>query len=159
MLKIVYPVCCGMAVQKSFVYAYVASTDLQGVTAYRRGRFSTFTKDLCLCALWLAENNGQDVCMESIEKFRKIWIPAYNIPKLTCDIVLTHPKYVKAIKGKKTDKKDAKWIADIFKHDLVSGNFIPPADICQLRDLMRYHSKLTSFNIGEKLCIELSYCF
>lgn len=69
MLKIVYSVCCGMAVHKSFVYAYIPSTDLQGVTAYRRGRFSTFTKDLRPCALWLAENNGQDVCMESIGKF------------------------------------------------------------------------------------------
>ena len=48
------------------------------------------------------------------------------------------PKYVKAIRGKKTDKKDAKWFADIFKHDLVSGSFIPPSDIRQLRDLVCY---------------------
>ena len=68
----------------------------------------------------------------------------------SCTIVLAHPKYVKAIRGKKTDKKDAKWIADIFKHDLVSGSFIPPADIRQLRDLMRYHWKLTNFTTGEK---------
>ena len=61
-----------------------------------------------------------------------------------------HPKYVKAIRGKKTDKKDAKWIADIFKHDLVSGSFIPPADIRQLRDLVRYRWKLTNFTTGEK---------
>ena len=54
------------------------------------------------------------------------------------NIVLAHPKYVKAIRGKKTDKKDAKWFADIFKHDLVSGSFIPPSDIRQLRDLVCY---------------------
>lgn len=46
-------------------------------------------------------------------------IPVYNILEPTCKIVLAHPKYVKATRGKKTDKKDAKWIADIFKHDLV----------------------------------------
>ena len=80
----------------------------------------------------------------------KYWIPIYNILETTCNIVLAHPKYVKAIKGKKIDKKDAKWIADIFKHDLVSGSFIPPADIRQLRDLMRYRWKLTNFNVGEK---------
>ena len=57
---------------------------------------------------------------------------------------------MKAIRGKKTDKKDAKWIADIFNHDLVSGSFIPPADIRQLRDLMRYRWKLTNFSTGEK---------
>ena len=55
-----------------------------------------------------------------------------------------------AEKDKKTDKKDARWISDIFKHDLVSGSFIPPADIRQLRDLMRYRTKLTNFSVGEK---------
>ena len=147
MLKIVYPICCGMDVHKSFVYACIASTNEQGVTTYKSKRFSTFTRDLRFCASWLAENNCKDVCMESTGKY---WIPIYNILEPTCNIVLAHPKYVKAIKGKKTDKKDAKWIADIFKHDLVSGSFIPPADIRQLRDLMRYRWKLTNFNVGEK---------
>lgn len=63
---------------------------------------------------------------------------------------LLHPKYVKAIRGKKTDKKDAKWIADLFKHDLVAGSFMPPSDIRQLRDLMRYRFKLTCFKSSEK---------
>ena len=147
MLKIVYPICCGMDVHKSFVYACIASTNEQGVTTYKSKRFSTFTKDLRFCAEWLAANNCKDVCMESTGKY---WIPVYNILEPSCNVVLAHPKYVKAIKGKKTDKKDAKWIADIFKHDLVSGSFIPPADIRQLRDLVRYRWKLTNFVVGEK---------
>jgi Transposase and inactivated derivatives len=147
MLKIVYPICCGMDVHKSFLVACIASTNGQGVTSYKSKRFSTFTGDLRRCAEWLAENNCKDVCMESTGKY---WIPIYNILELTCDIVLAHPKYVKAIRGKKTDKKDAKWIADIFKHDLVSGSFIPPSDIRQLRDLVRYQWKLTNFMTGEK---------
>ncbi len=147
MLKIVYPICCGMDVHKSFLVACIASTNQQGVTSYKSKRFSTFTGDLRRCVAWLAENNCQDVCMESTGKY---WIPIYNILEHTCKIVLAHPKYVKAIRGKKTDKKDARWIADIFKHDLVSGSFIPPADIRQLRDLVRYRWKLTNFNTGEK---------
>jgi len=147
MLKIVYPICCGMDVHKSFLVACIASTNEQGVTTYKSKRFSTFTGDLRRCAAWLGENNCKDVCMESTGKY---WIPIYNILETTCNIVLAHPKYVKAIRGKKTDKKDAKWIADIFKHDLVSGSFIPPADIRQLRDLVRYRWKLTSFTTGEK---------
>ena len=147
MLKIVYPICCGMDVHKSFLVACIASTNPQGVTSYKSRRFSTFTGDLRLCAQWLAENNCKDICMESTGKY---WIPIYNVLEPTCKIVLAHPKYVKAIRGKKTDKKDAKWIADIFKHDLVSGSFIPPADIRQLRDLMRYRWKLTNFTTGEK---------
>ena len=147
MLKIVYPICCGVDVHKSFLVACIASTNEQGVTSYKSKRFSTFTGDLRRCAAWLAENKCRDVCMESTGKY---WIPIYNILEPTCEIVLAHPKYVKAIRGKKTDQKDAKWIADIFKHDLVSGSFIPPADIRQLRDLVRYHWKLTNFTTGEK---------
>lgn len=147
MLKIVYPICCGMDVHKSFLVACIASTNECGVTTYKSRRFSTFTKDLRLCADWLSANNCKDVCMESTGKY---WIPIYNILEASCKIVLAHPKYVKAIRGKKTDKKDAKWIADIFKHDLVSGSFIPPADIRQLRDLVRYRWKLNNFIVGEK---------
>ena len=147
MLKIVYKTCCGMDVHKSFLVACIASTNEHGVTSYKSKRFSTFTGDLRRCAAWLAENNCADVCMESTGKY---WIPIYNILEPTCKIVLAHPKYVKAIRGKKTDQKDAKWIADIFKHGLVSGSFIPPADIRQLRDLVRYRWKLTNFTTGEK---------
>lgn len=125
MLKIVYPICCGMDVQKSLVVACIASTGGHGVTTYK-SHFSTFTKGLHELPHWLLQNDCRDICMESIGKY---WIPIYNILEPTCKIVLAHPKYVKSIRGKKTDKKDAKWIADIFKHDLVSGSFIPPADI------------------------------
>ncbi len=147
MLKIVYPICCGMDVHRDFLVACIASTNDRGITSYKSKRFSTYTGDLRRCVEWLSENNCRDVCMESTGKY---WIPIYNILEQSCKIVLAHPKYVKAIRGKKTDKKDAKWIADIFKHDLVSGSFIPPADIRQLRDLMRYRWKLTNFSTGEK---------
>lgn len=146
-LKIVYPVCCGIDVHKSFVVACIATTNEKGVTTYKRKRFSTFTGDLRRLANWLSENDCRDICMESTGKY---WIPVYNILEPTCKVVLAHPKYVKAIRGKKTDTRDATWIADLFKHDLVAGSFIPPPEIRQLRDLMRYRTKLTNFTVGEK---------
>nr|WP_245590463.1 transposase [Aneurinibacillus terranovensis] len=85
-----------------------------------------------------------------VESTRKYWIPVFNILEHSCNITLAHPKYVKAIRGKKTDKKDAQWIADLFKHDLVAGSFIPPLPIRQLRDLTRYRFKLTNFSSSEK---------
>ena len=69
MLKIVYPICCGMDVHKSFVVASIASTNEQGVTTYKIKRFSTFTGDLRRCATWLAKNNCKDVCMKSTGKY------------------------------------------------------------------------------------------
>src|SRR5690625_291432 len=145
-LKIVYPICCGIDVHKTFVVACIASTN-KGVTTYKRHRFSTFTKGLRELSQWLCENDCQDVCMESTGKY---WIPVFNVLEESCNITLAHPKYVKAIRGKKTDKKDAKWIADLFKHDLVAGSFMPPLAIRQLRDLMRYRFKLTNFTSSEK---------
>ncbi len=146
-LKIVYKICCGIDVHKTFVVACIASTDKRGVTSYKSHRFSTYTKGLKELLQWLLESDCKDVCMESTGKY---WIPVYNVLEKDCSIVLAHPKYVKAIRGKKTDKKDAKWIADLFKHDLVAGSFMPPADIRQLRDLMRYRYKLTCFMSSEK---------
>ena len=87
MLKIVYPVCCGMDVHKSFVVACIASTNDHGVTTYRSGRFSTFTGDLRRLAAWLHAHSCTDVCMESTGKY---WIPIYNILESSCRITLAH---------------------------------------------------------------------
>ena len=146
-LKIVYPVCCGMDVHRDFVIACIASTNDRGITDYLSKRFSTYSGGLRELAAWLAQNNCKDVCMESTGKY---WFPVHNILEKSCSVVVSHPKFVKAIKGKKTDKKDAMWIADLFKHDLVRGSFIPPEPIRQLRDLCRYWVKLTSYSTGEK---------
>jgi transposase len=147
MLKIVHPICCGIDVHKKFIVACIASTDDRSVTTYKSKRFSTFTKGLRELSEWLSSNSCTTVCMESTGKY---WIPVFNILEATCNITLAHPKYVKAIRGKKTDKKDAKWIADLFKHDLVAASFMPPLPIRQLRDLMRYRFKLTNFTSSEK---------
>ena len=148
MLKVYYYNCCGIDVHKKFVVATIAKTDEHKVTTYQTKKFSTLPKDLQLLKNWLVvDNNCKDVCMESTGKY---WIPIFNILEDSCHIVLTHPKYVRAIPGKKTDKKDSVWIADIFKHGLVSPSFIPPKDIRQLRDLMRYRFKLINCRTSEK---------
>ncbi|RCW16193.1 IS110 family transposase, partial [Streptococcus gallolyticus] len=147
MLKIVYPNCCGIDVHKTFIVAVIAITDKHGITSYHRKRFSTFTNGLLQLQDWLEYYSCFDVCMESTGKY---WIPVFNILENSCNICLAHPKYVKAIRGKKTDKKDAQWIADLFKHDLVASSFIPPLKIRQLRDLFRYRMKLTQLQVSEK---------
>ena len=71
MLKIVYPICCGIDVHKNFLVACIASTDNHGVTIYKSKRFSTYSCDLRLCRDWLNSNNCKDVFMESTGKY---WI-------------------------------------------------------------------------------------
>ena len=147
MLKIYYPICCGIDVHKKFLVATIASTNEQKITTYQTKQFSTFTKDIKKLKQWLIDNKCKDVCMESTGKY---WIPIFNILEDSCNVTITHPKYVKAITGKKTDTKDSVWIADIFKHGLVEGSFMPPLVIRQLRDLMRYRFKLVNCKSSEK---------
>ena len=147
MLKIYYPICCGIDVHKKFLVATIASTNEQKITTYQTKQFSTFTKDIKKLKQWLIDKKCKDVCMESTGKY---WIPIFNILEDSCNVTITHPKYVKAITGKKTDTKDSVWIADIFKHGLVEGSFMPPLVIRQLRDLMRYRFKLVNCKSSEK---------
>ena len=147
MLKIVNRNCAGIDVHKKIIVVTIAKTNEQDITDYQTKSFSTFTDDLIKCREWLVANNTLDVCMESTGKY---WIPVFNILEEKCKCIITHPKYVRTILGKKTDKKDSVWIADMFKHGLVEPSFMPPADIRQLRDLMRYRNKLVNVRTSEK---------
>lgn len=139
--------CCGLDVHKTWIYACIGITDANGRTEYKQARFSAFTKGLRELAEWLAKYECIEVCMESTGKY---WIPVFNILEKTCWVTLAHPKYTKPRQGNKTDRKDAKWICDLFMCDMISPSFIPPPDIRQLRDLMRYRQKLTNMLSGEK---------
>ena len=147
MLKIVNRNCAGIDIHKKVIVVTIAKTNEHDITDYQTKSFTTFTDDLIKCREWLVSNNTLDVCMESTGKY---WIPVFNILEEKCKCIITHPKYVRSIPGKKTDKKDSIWIADMFKHGLVEPSFMPPADIRQLRDLMRYRNKLVNIRSGEK---------
>ena len=147
MLKTIYNNCAGIDVHKKVIVVTIAKTNRENITEYQTKSFQTFTDDLIKCRDWLIQNETFDVCMESTGKY---WIPVFNILEKNCRCVIAHPKYVRSIPGKKTDKKDSKWIADIFKHGLVEASFMPPLDIRQLRDLMRYRTKLVNIRSSEK---------
>jgi len=147
MLKTIYKNCAGIDVHKKIIVVTIAKTDDSNITEYQTKSFGTFTDELIECRNWLVSNETFDVCMESTGKY---WIPVFNVLEVKCNCVITHPKYVRTIPGKKTDKKDSKWIADMFKHGLVEPSFMPPSDIRQLRDLMRYRKKLVNVKTSEK---------
>lgn len=147
MLKIVNRNCAGIDVHKKIIVVTIAKANEHDITDYQTKSFNTFTEELIKCRDWLVSNDTLDVCMESTGKY---WIPVFNILEEKCKCIITHPKYVRSIPGKKTDKKDSIWIADMFKHGLVEPSFMPPADIRQLRDLMRYRNKLVNARSSEK---------
>lgn len=147
-MKVVYPVCCGVDVHKSFLVGTIISTTNGIQPHYQKKRFSTFGGDLRKFADWLRVNNCLDVCMESTGKY---WIPVFNVlEKRGLRVTVANPKWVRAVKGNKDDAKDSKWIGDLFRLGLVPGSFIPPKEIRILREFNRYRSKLISMRSSEK---------
>ena len=97
-MKIVYPICCGIDVHKTFIVAVIVKSDSINPT-YLKKRFSTFHNDLIRFRDWLISNHCDNVCMESTGKY---WIPIYNILEDHIpNVVVANPKWVKAIKGEK----------------------------------------------------------
>jgi transposase len=145
-VKVVYPICCGVDVHKTFLVATLITS--QGITPhYSRKRFSTFNNSILQFKQWLIDHDCYDVCMESTGKY---WIPVYNLLEDTIRITVANPKWVKAVKGNKDDKKDSKWIGDLFRLGLVPGSYIPEKPIRILREYTRYRSKLVSCRSSEK---------
>lgn len=147
-MKVVYPICCGVDVHKSFLVGTIISTTDGIQPHYQKKRFSTFGGDLRKFADWLHANNCFDICMESTGKY---WVPVFNVlEQRGLRITVANPKWVRAVKGNKDDVKDSKWIGDLFRLGLVPGSFIPTKEIRILREFTRYRSKLVSMKSSEK---------
>lgn len=146
-MKIVYSICCGIDVHKTFLVATIVSALNPPTLTYKKERFSTFNKDLLRFKNWLIQNNCYDVCMESTGKY---WVPVFNVLESDLRVVIVNPKWVKTIKGNKDDVKDSKWIGELFCFGLVRSSFIPEKPIRILREFTRYRSKLVAHNASEK---------
>lgn len=145
-MKVVYPICCGVDVHKTFLVATIITS--QGITPhYSKKRFSTFNNSILQFKQWLIDNNCYDVCMESTGKY---WVPVYNLLEDTIHVTVANPKWVKAVKGNKDDTKDSRWIGDLFRLGLVPGSYIPDKPIRILREYTRYRSTLVSCRSSEK---------
>ena len=145
-MKLTYPICCGVDVHKTFLVATIITSEYV-MPHYYQKRFSTFYNGLVAFKKWLLEYDCKDVCMESTGKY---WVPIWNVLEDSCHVVIANPKWVSAVKGNKDDKKDSKWIGDLFRMDLVPSSYIPSKDIRILREFTRYRSKLVSMRSSEK---------
>jgi transposase len=145
-MKVVYPVCCGVDVHKTFLVATIIKTE--GIMPkYSKKRFSTFNNAILQFKQWLINNECFDVCMESTGKY---WVPIYNLLEDEIRVTVASPKWVRAVKGNKDDTKDSKWIGDLFRLGLVPGSYIPEKPIRILREYTRYRYKLISCKSSEK---------
>ena len=140
------PICCGVDVHKKFLVATILTGDYL-IPQCKQKHFGTSFRNLLAFKQWLLDNNCKDVCMESTGKY---WVPVWNVLEGIVNVVIANPKWVSAVKGNKDDKKDSKWIGNLFRMGLVPSSYIPGKDIRILREFTRYRSKLVSMRSSEK---------
>jgi len=138
-MDILYKSCCGIDIHKRFVVACLRRIDADGELHQEVRSFSTFTEELLRLSDWLVTSGCTHVAMESTGVF---WKPVYNILEGQMELLVVNAQHIKALPGRKTDVKDAEWIAELLQHGLLKSSFIPPRFQRQLRDLTRYRSGL-----------------
>jgi transposase len=139
-MEVVHERCCGLDVHKKTVVACVLVTQPGGAVQRRVRTFGTMTADLLALSDWLAELGVTQIAMESAGVY---WHPVFNLLEDEArTVTLVNPQHMKAVPGRKTDVKDAEWLADLLRHGLLKASFIPPAPIRELRELTRYRKSL-----------------
>lgn len=134
--ELFYERCCGIDVHKKMI-----------MTCFRNGRklmikeFGTQSKDLRELANWLVEEQCQMAAMESTGSY---WKPVYNILELLgVDVIVVNAQHLKHVPGRKTDVKDAEWIAKQLSLGNLRASYIPDRDQRELREVTRYRKSLT----------------
>lgn len=135
----IYDKCCGIDVHKKLIVACFKKGNKQEMR-----NFGATTRELLEMADWLKEGGCEMIAMESTASY---WKPLYNILE-TCELkaMVVNAHHMKAVPGRKTDVKDAEWIADLLQHGLLTASYIPDKDQRELRELVRYRKSL----VGER---------
>ncbi len=135
----VYDKCCGIDVHKKIIVACFKKGNEQEVR-----NFGATTRELLELADWLKEGGCEMVAMESTASY---WKPLYNIFESSeLNAIVVNARHMKAVPGRKTDAKDAEWIADLLQHGLLKASYIPDRAQRELRELVRYRKSL----VGER---------
>jgi len=140
-MELLYPRCAGLDIHKKTVVGCRVSTPEQGPKQEEVRTFGTTTPDLLRLLDWLKEGGCTHVAMESTGEY---WKPVYNVLEGNVEILLVNAKHVKTVPGRKTDVSDAQWLADLLRHGLLRGSFVPPKPQRQLRALTRQRSNLVA---------------
>jgi transposase len=130
-VEVVHERCCGLDVHKASVTACVLSSQRRETRT-----FGTMTDELLRLAAWLQEEQVTHVAMESTGVY---WKPIHNILEGgQLELLVVNARHVKAVPGRKTDVKDAEWLADLLRHGLLRASFVPDRQQRELRELVRY---------------------
>jgi len=137
-MEVVYPRCSGLDVHKRFVVACLSIVE-KGQRHKELRQFTTMTNEILMLKEWLKASGCTHIAMESTGVY---WKPIYHLLEDSFEIVLVNAQHMKAVPGRKTDVKDAEWIADLLQHGLLKASFIPSSEQQAVRDLTRTRMRL-----------------
>lgn len=138
-MEVVHERCCGLDVHKKVVVACLLTPGEGGRPERKLKSFGTTTRQLLALAEWLMAAGCTHVAMESTGSY---WKPIYNLLEDQFELLLVNAQHVKAVPGRKSDVRDAEWIAQLLRHGLVRGSFVPARAARELRELVRYRTSL-----------------
>jgi transposase len=139
-MEVLYARCAGLDVHKKTVRVCLLIRDEQGKSRKEFRTYSTTTQDVLNLLDGLLEQECTHVALEGTGVY---WKPIYNLFEGHIEVLVVNAQHIKAVPGRKTDTKDAEWIADLLQHGLLKASFIPSAPQRELRELTRYRVKLT----------------
>jgi len=145
-MDVLYERCCGIDVHKKMVVACLITPDATGTPTKETRTYGTMTADLLEMQDWLVDAGCTHVAMESTGVF---WKPLYNLMEGALEILVVNAAHMKTVPGRKTDVKDAAWIADLLRHGLLRASFIPDRPQRELRELTRYRTSLVQERSAE----------
>jgi len=138
---------CGLDVHQATVVACLLIVRKDGRVQKQMRTFGTTTRELVSLRQWLLAEGCTHLALESTGVY---WKPVYAILEGALEIVVANAQHVKKVPGRKTDVKDAEWLADLLCHGLLRPSFVPPKPIRELRDLTRYRRKLVESQAAER---------
>lgn len=142
-----YKICCGLDVHKKTIKACMIKGKDKEII-----EFGTMTEDILSLVDWIKEMQCECVAMESTSVY---WKPIYNLLELeSIPTMVVNAHHIKNVPGRKTDVKDAEWIADLLKHGLLKASFIPSREQRELRELVRYRRSIIHERSSEAARIE-----
>jgi transposase len=138
-MEVVHERCCGLDIHKKLIVACTIVPGAGGQAHKQVRSFGSMSDDLAKLSDWLTEQGVTHVAMESTGSF---WKPVFNVLEERFELLLVNAQHLKAVPGRKTDVKDAEWIADLLRHGLVKPSFVPDREQRELRELVRYRTSL-----------------
>ncbi|HHV97614.1 MAG TPA: IS110 family transposase [Clostridiaceae bacterium] len=134
-MEVIYTHCCGLDIHKKNVVTCVITPEGKEIRT-----FSTMIEDILAMVDWIKSKGCTHVAMESTGSY---WKPIYNVLEIEgLNPIVVNAKHIKNVLGRKTDVKDAEWIAGLLQHGLLQGSYIPSREQRELQELIRYRRSL-----------------